>query len=250
MDNNQNKSKQIIFSIVGVALLIVVVVGVTYAFFTYSRTGTTNNVITTGKINFVYADNNSVELTNQFPATTEKGKENAAFTFSIKGELGAGSNPIEYTVYGIQGDAEASKTRMKDSEIRVFAEITKGSGGTGTPTISGSYGGTDGAIAGDSASGFEIAKGTLPAGESIDHEYSVQMWVDKDVKISDTDARANYRASSKKENPTDVPKKCGLDETKETNGCLEGEAQDEREVYSNVYYSLKIKVTAHDQVGA
>ena len=38
--------------------LVVAVVGVSFAFFNYSRQGTTNNVITTGSIVFNYLDQN------------------------------------------------------------------------------------------------------------------------------------------------------------------------------------------------
>lgn len=213
----ENKSKQIIFSIVGVAILIVLVAGVSFAFFTYSRTGGKNNALTTGKINFKYQDTNAIELTNQFPATTEKGKLNEAFTFTVSGSIPAGANPVNYTVYAIQGTSKEGKTRMSDDDIRVFVEQT------GTGQIEGSYGSDDGAIAGDSATGFVIATGTLNAGSSINDQYSVKIWVDGDTLISDTDPEANYCASA--------------DE------CLGG-----RPIFSQTYYSLKIKVEANDSV--
>ena len=48
----ENNSKQAVLSIVGIAVLVIAVVGVSFAFFTYSKEGTTNNVITTGSIAF------------------------------------------------------------------------------------------------------------------------------------------------------------------------------------------------------
>ena len=38
-----NNSKQTVLSIVGIAILVIAVVGVSFAFFTYSKNGTTNN---------------------------------------------------------------------------------------------------------------------------------------------------------------------------------------------------------------
>lgn len=65
--NSSNQSKQLLLSVVGIALLIVAVVGVTYAFFSYSRTGSTNT-ITTGTIYFTSSETN-LTLSNAFPVS-------------------------------------------------------------------------------------------------------------------------------------------------------------------------------------
>ena len=52
----ENNSKQAVLSIVGIAVLVIAVVGVSFAFFTYSKTGTTNNVITAGSIVFEFTE--------------------------------------------------------------------------------------------------------------------------------------------------------------------------------------------------
>lgn len=50
----ENNSKQALLSIVGIAILVIAVVGVSFAFFTYSKEGGADNVITTGSIVFSY----------------------------------------------------------------------------------------------------------------------------------------------------------------------------------------------------
>ena len=45
------KDKKIIYSFIGIALLLMVTVGVTYSFFNYTRTGAINN-LGTGTISF------------------------------------------------------------------------------------------------------------------------------------------------------------------------------------------------------
>jgi len=71
---NNNSSKQVLLSVIGVAILVVAVVGVSFAFFNYSRTGTEVNGLTVGTI-FFEADVNKAELNNAFPvsATTANG---------------------------------------------------------------------------------------------------------------------------------------------------------------------------------
>ena len=58
------------------ALLLIVVVGITYAFFNYTRTGITNT-IKVGRIAFNSTQNNTINLTNVFPiSSSETSSEN------------------------------------------------------------------------------------------------------------------------------------------------------------------------------
>jgi hypothetical protein len=50
-----DSKKKLVFSIVGMLVLVVSVFGVTYAFFQYSRTGSKDNVISSGKL-LIYKD--------------------------------------------------------------------------------------------------------------------------------------------------------------------------------------------------
>lgn len=221
----ENNSKQAVLSIVGIAILVIAVVGVSFAFFTYSKQGTTNNVITTGKIEFAYEEVNNLSLTNQFPSTDEEGlADNSAdaFQFNVSGTIPATANPINYTVTAVAGDTMDPKVRMQDSEINVYVTGTNGA------VIDGGYdtnaAGEVGAAAGNSATGFQIAHGTIEAtGTEQQHDYTLTMWVNDSVTISDTD-EATYCAS-------------------------EAECQfDDREIYSNLYYSLKVNVEANDTI--
>lgn len=63
-----NSSKQVLLSVIGVAILVVAVVGVSFAFFSYTRTGENVNEVRTGTIVFESSDT-KMELTNVFPTT-------------------------------------------------------------------------------------------------------------------------------------------------------------------------------------
>ena len=54
-----NSSKQILLSVLGVAILVVAVVGVSFAAFTFTGTGTKENRITTGTISMTYSEADS-----------------------------------------------------------------------------------------------------------------------------------------------------------------------------------------------
>ena len=65
-----NKNKHLLLSIIGIAILVIAVVGVTYAFFTYSKTGN-ENAIRTGDIYFNSTETgNTVTLSNVFPVAS------------------------------------------------------------------------------------------------------------------------------------------------------------------------------------
>lgn len=209
----ENNSKQAILSIVGIAVLVIAVVGVSFAFFTYSKQGTTNNVITTGSIAFEFTETtNGLTLTNQFPQTVEEGKTNATFDFKVTGNIPTTMSPIDYTVYAVPGDVVADKTRMKNSEIDFYLTTTGGTVATAYAT---------GAAVGDTidTTGLQIASGTIPAsGSAVEHSYSMTMWVNDTVTISDTDTTKTYRASAT--------------------------GAGDRAVYSDLFYSFKVRVDA------
>ncbi len=63
---NNNSSKQILLSVIGVAILVIAVVGVSFAFFSYVYNGGTANTVQTGTIVFSASDS-QLKLTNVFP---------------------------------------------------------------------------------------------------------------------------------------------------------------------------------------
>ena len=85
------KSKQILFSIFGILSLLVITIGVTYAVFTYTKEGTTDNVVTSGTLKFLYTENdtngNGISITEAEPISDTKGKElvgdNNVFDFKV-----------------------------------------------------------------------------------------------------------------------------------------------------------------------
>ena len=220
----ENNSKQAVLSIVGIAVLVIAVVGVSFAFFTYSKTGTTNNVITTGSIAFEFKEtSNGLSLKNKFPQSDAEGKTNESFAFTVTGKIPTTMQPINYKVYAIKGDVPegyAEAKRLKNSEINFYATTTGG-------TITGGYGtATDpdyGAVVTsdiDTPTGLLIATGTIPADNTeVIHSYAITMWVNDSVTISDTD-NATYCAST----------------------CAAGNAG--KATYSDLFYSFKIRVDA------
>ena len=101
----KNKKKQIIITLVAIISLIVITVGVTYAFFNYAKEGTTDNTIKTGSITFLYTEvsgvGKGISLTEAYPVADSIGKvqtgEGKVFDFKVTSNISMNSN-IGYQV--------------------------------------------------------------------------------------------------------------------------------------------------------
>lgn len=113
MKEKENNYGKIILSGALILLLIVSVVGITYAVFSYQREGEKNNVITTGSIIFTYTETtNGINLQNAMPISDEVGKKlersennEGYFDFNVSCSL-AGTSRINYEVYATKLNVE------------------------------------------------------------------------------------------------------------------------------------------------
>ena len=148
---NGNSSKQVLLSVLGIAVLVIAVVGVSFAFFSYSKTGDTNNVVTAGTIFFQYTEGTDITLTNQFPLTDADGMAltgTSTLEFHVRGYDGSGVG-INYTVsattptnaaptvtyanpaYNAQTNPDVDqeitepRTRLNDSGIKLYLTCDK-----------------------------------------------------------------------------------------------------------------------------
>lgn len=273
----KNNSKQVLLSIIGIAVLVIAVVGVSFAFFSYSRTGTSNNVITTGQIFMAFADTNNINLTNQFPTLDADAVIKGVNTdvekmdFTVTGYYSAATGGINYTIYAIDGDAVGGRTnRLRDSEINVKltpkSTTTLLSNAAGPTTASGS--GNAAAVStlttdtnGRILATGKIQPGTTSAAPQTD-SFELIMYVNDTVRISDTDLNVKftgahtetmpvtYCASARVENEGAYVSGCKIYDNAGTKTVLAENASSTGKtfltVYSTLYYSLKLKVVGNE----
>ena len=101
MENNNKRT--LILSIIGILVLVIAVVGVSFAMFTFSGTGTKENVIKTGSISIDFDDtteNHKIEITNQYPESDTTGMADTGneTTFTVKGDWGSSPMTVNYEV--------------------------------------------------------------------------------------------------------------------------------------------------------
>ena len=251
MENNN--SKQAILSIVGIAILVIAVVGVSFAFFTYSRTGTSNNTITTGSITFDLKpggedgeSNPKIDGKDTFPQDDDDGQTNPKneTDFDVSGTIPTGAGDVKYVVYAIKGTKPETEApggewhELEAEDIKMLLTVTGAESSDitnnyATANNPGEYTVSTGDQE-DTEKGFILATGTIKAnGTPASHKYKLFMWATTSSHegklVSDTDNSYKYRASS-----TDVGDKPAGVET------------DNRKVWSDMYYAVKIKVVASD----
>ena len=182
----QTKKRNLILGLVLVLLLLVV--GVTYAFFTY-ESGTKSDIVT-GQIYMNYEETSTISLTGVFPETKEQAlarqDENGVFEFTITGR-NTSKYPVYYEIDLLEGGVMTGKTeqstKILPEHVRIYLERD------GEPLVDG--------VTYKDWNNRRIYVDTVPANQTsnIEHKYTLRMWIDENVTISDTNPDADYTTS-------------------------------------------------------
>ena len=221
-----DRLKKTILSVLGIVLLIIGVVRISFAFFNYVRTGESNNQITSGRISFDFIDGQTLILSNHFPTDgTGNGigipytQLDQVCTFTITGSASS-EIPISYQIYAVPGDTtleQSGKKRFLDEEIFLNIKRTDTDPiGTFTGNVNYYDTATSSVVLTDGK--LELGTGTIPPTATIQDSlmtFEVRIWVDSSKVVI-----------------TDTPKP---DETRKVYGTEE---------YKDLYYSMKILVEA------
>ncbi len=180
MGDNNNNSKQVLLSVLGVAILVVAVVGVSFAAFTYSKTGEKVNTITTGTITMSYSETtNGINLTNALPMTDGVGKAlkdtNQYFDFTVNATI-SGNTTINYAVTA----TKESDSTIPDTGVKVYLTDMDGDADTEIvpPTKVSELDVTASDVSGAPDDQFLLTSDTFSASNS--HDYRLRMWVADD----------------------------------------------------------------------
>ena len=120
--NKSSKNIKIILSIVLILLLMISVVGITYAIFTYSKEGEVKNTVRTGNLTFSYVETSSgISIENAMPISDEVGKkldssENGYFDFNVSCKI-AGTSIIQYEVYAKKQEV---KNEIEEKNVKIY----------------------------------------------------------------------------------------------------------------------------------
>ena len=184
----KNKKKQIIITLIAIISLIVITVGVTYAFFNYAKEGTTDNTIKTGSITFLYTEvsgvGKGISLTEAYPVADSIGKvqvgEGKVFDFKVTSNIEMNSN-IGYQVTA----RKKTGSTLANSAVKVYLTEVNG---TEQELLLSKYSELDQTDKVDSSKFDEriLYEATVPANTSnYEKNFRLRMWVSDDTDFSD-----------------------------------------------------------------
>ena len=184
----KNKKKQIIITLIGIISLIVITVGVTYAFFNYAKEGTTDNVVKTGGITFLYTEvsgvGKGISLTEAYPVADSIGKvqvgEGKVFDFKVTSNISMNSS-IGYQVTA----RKKTGSTLANSAVKVYLTEVNG---TEQELLLSKYSELDQTDKVDISKYDEriLYEATVPANTAnYEKNFRLRMWVDENTDFSD-----------------------------------------------------------------
>mgnify|MGYP004619711315 CR=1 FL=1 len=176
----KNKKKDLILILI-VFVLLIAIVGISYAAFNYAGTGQKLNTITTGTITMEYVEStNVISMNNALPTTDSTGKkrlnDGEYFDFTVKSSI-AGNTDINYEIAAKEESGNTfsgSNIRYylttvdangKETEVmapRTYYEEPSGNGYTGRP-----------------ADMMSLYTGNLNQQGTTEVKYRLRLWVDE-----------------------------------------------------------------------
>ena len=189
MGSNQGKKKM--FGIIG-ALLLVLLLGATYAFFNYSRDGSTSTIITGNLYLTLNNGNDTISLTNIYPETKEEARARSdnTITFTVEGINETTDKDIHYEILLNNGDTyeEENFSRFNPKDL-VFDLKEIDEHGNEELILD--------AVSFDDFNDHKIWIDKIDSNttQEVTKTYELRMWLSEDVLISDTDPNADYDAT-------------------------------------------------------
>lgn len=187
-----NNKKTLVLSILGVLVLVIAVVGVSFAMYSFSATGETENVITTGSVSVAYEKESVITLDNQYPMADALGiaqtDEGSILTFDVTSKVNGSINikydlalsDIAYT------DANgATTTALGDGDIKFVLTKKVDTGAESYIKGTAEEGVTFADVKANTGNGYinsyVIDSGTFT--ESSTAHYTLKAWLNKDYRL-------------------------------------------------------------------
>lgn len=200
-----DRKSQVLMSVLGVFALVIVTVGVSYAFFSYTRTGARTNTIQSGKISFYYTEaENGINLTNAMPvadsvATGESVTDTnnvGEFEFKV-GATDLSGVTIGYNVVLVDANTAQDIADGKVLDANQVSLLLRPTAGTGNSAITNNVASPMTAQEVLALPGAIMAQGVIKTGETttgardVYDNYVLRMWLsnsntNNDITASDS----------------------------------------------------------------
>lgn len=179
----KNDSRSVLLMVLGVAILVVAVIGVSFAAFTASNVRSKVNTLTTGSISMAFQDTTYIDIYNAMPMSDKEGMaltgDYNTMKFSVSANV-SGSTTIDYVISAVDvTDSTGKKIPAEYLKIYMTGEGSKIS----TPAL---YSNLD-TIKHETSTDKVLAKSSFVTNSSsaqeYKHEYELKMWIDQKAVI-------------------------------------------------------------------
>ena len=150
--------------IIGVAIIILLLIGIAFAYLVTTLHGQEEYVLRAGTLNLELDDKNELTLSSQIPLEDKEGMTLEGFNFSL---INHGNIETDYTIYLDDIALDEGETRMPDSAIRY--SLTKNEV-VGSPDNLSNMGANPNRV---------VDKGSIAVDETIN--YTLRIWIDYDA---------------------------------------------------------------------
>ena len=150
--------------IIGVAIIILLLIGIAFAYLVTTLHGQEEYVLRAGTLNLELDDKNELTLSSQIPLEDKEGMTLEGFNFSL---INHGNIETDYTIYLDDIALDEGETRMPDSSIRY--SLTKNEV-AGSPDNLSNMGANPNRV---------VDKGSIAVDETIN--YTLRIWIDYDA---------------------------------------------------------------------
>ncbi len=172
--------------------MIVAVVGISFAAFTYTQAGERENIISTGTITMTYTEGqNGINIENAIPMTEDQGKvlkdDKETFDFTVSATI-TGKTVINYDVVAVKD----SSSTIDDKYIRLYLEKGEVSGNYDSNVVFGPspFEATTEPKYGAEGETMKLTSGTFDnmsnggARNEFNAYYRLRMWVDQSYELT------------------------------------------------------------------
>jgi len=177
-EKNQNKKQEFIISI-SILFVLVLLIGVSYAWFSLTLEGTKINVLKAGTLSLVLNDENTLGIneTEAVPMLDEIGEQTDPYHFTLENE---GDLPSDYTIYLDDVELEESETRISDTFVK-YQLVKDGTKKTALLSTTGTH------------PNRVLDQGTIDGNTTI--TYDLRLWIDENAtnEIMGTVLKAKIR---------------------------------------------------------
>ena len=166
----KNKKLVIVLSVIAILVL---TIGVSFAFFTYNKVSINNSSLVVGDIYMHYNETNEFKIEGAMPSSTYDPTK--YFEFTIDGKNTHTKYGVNYNIQLVHGNDEANKTRIEDK----FLKFRLVSVDNNQETI------LKDKLTIDNINNTTIYSSTIPANTTseITRTYRLYMWIDGNVNI-------------------------------------------------------------------